>query len=45
MQEAQASGVVNFDDKKKDKEEDGSSELYTHIQNSPERLRERSIQN
>ena len=29
MQEAQASGVVNFDNKKKDKEEDGSLN-YTH---------------
>ena len=27
MQEAQASGVVNFDDKKKDKEEDGHEKI------------------
>lgn len=37
MQEAQASGVVNFDDKKKDKEEDGSLN-YTHTFKKPREI-------
>ena len=37
MQEAQASGVVNFDNKKKDKEEDGSLN-YTHTFKKPREI-------
>ena len=37
MQEAQASGVVNLDDKKKDKEEDGSLN-YTHTFKKPREI-------
>jgi hypothetical protein len=37
MQEAQASGVVNFDDKKKDKDEGGSLN-YTHTFKKPREI-------